>query len=151
MLILDIHVPCGKKKKGCHSLGQDYGWKELTEIEDCFWYSWNTVLGSFQLPELLTLLSPTKAEIIVNWSLALAIYHLPLESWATAAADPQHSLKRAQGNDQKWGTLCSEKTGRTGLQIVRYFQKKTLWAQFLHLLISGKALKSFMGRSAPCD
>ena len=36
------------------------------------------------------------------------------------------------------------KTGRTGLQIVRYFQEPILWAQFLYLLISRKALKSFM-------
>ena len=41
--------------------------------------------------------------------------------------------------------LCAQwKTGKTGLQIVRYFQKLILWAQFLYLLISRKALKSFM-------
>ena len=38
-----------------------------------------------------------------------------------------------------------EKTGRTGLQIVRYFQEMILWAQFLHFLISRKALKALMG------
>ena len=47
--------------------------------------------------------------------------HLPsastqTESWATAAADPQHTLSRAQGGDQGWGALCPGKTGRTGLQ-----------------------------------
>lgn len=47
-------------------------------------------------------------------------------------------------------TLCAlGKTGRTGLQIVGYFQGKILWAQFLHLLISRKALKSFLVISAP--
>ena len=41
--------------------------------------------------------------------------------------------------------LCAqEKTGKTGFQIVRYFQKLILWAQFLYLLKSRKALKSFM-------
>ena len=40
--------------------------------------------------------------------------------------------------------LCAlGKTGRTGLQIVRYIQKLILWAQFLYLLISREALKSF--------
>ena len=38
-----------------------------------------------------------------------------------------------------WQNRCSD----------RYFQEKILWAQFLHLLISRKALKSFMGMSAP--
>ena len=33
----------------------------------------------------------------------------------------------------------------------RYFQEKILWAQFLHLFISRKALKSFMVMSTPCD
>ena len=56
----------------------------------------------------------------------------------------------AQGGDQEWGTLCAGKTGRTGLQIVRYFQK-ILCAQFLHLLIPGTTLKSFMVMSAPCN
>ena len=48
--------------------------------------------------------------------------------------------------------LCAlGKPSRTGLQIVRYYQEKILRAQFLHLLISRKALKSFMVTSAPCD
>ena len=34
-----------------------------------------------------------------------------------------------------WGKTC-----RTGLQIARYFQEPILWAQFLYLLISTKAL-----------
>ena len=33
----------------------------------------------------------------------------------------------------------------------RYFQEKILWAQFLHLFISRKALKSFMVMSTPWD
>ena len=36
-----------------------------------------------------------------------------------------------------------EKTGRTGLQILTYFQEKLLWAQCLYHIVSRKALKSF--------
>ena len=43
------------------------------------------------------------------------------------------------------------KTGRTDLQIVKYFQELILGAQFLHLLVSRKALKSFMVTTAPFD
>ena len=38
--------------------------------------------------------------------------------------NPQHTLSGAQGGDQEWGALCSGKTGRTGLQIVRYFRRR---------------------------
>ena len=31
---------------------------------------------------------------------------------ATAAADPQHTLKGVQGGDQKWSTLCSGENGQ---------------------------------------
>ena len=55
-----------------------------------------------------------------------------------------HPLKGIQDGEQKWGTLWSGKTGWTGLQIVRYSQELILWAQFLYLLISKKALKLFM-------
>ena len=57
--------------------------------------------------------------------------------------------KGFQGGEQKWSTVCSGKTGRTGLQIVRYFQELIWWAQFLHLLIFRKALNSFMVTFAP--
>ena len=61
--------------------------------------------------------------------------------------------KELRVEKQKWGTLCSERgggeTGRTGLQIVRYFQEPILWTQFLYLLIFRKALKSFMMTTAP--
>ena len=52
--------------------------------------------------------------------------------------------KGVQGGEQKWGTLCSGKIGKTGLQTFRYSQELILWAQFLHLFISRKVLKSFM-------
>ena len=78
----------------------------------------------------------------INW-------HFPststrIKSCAATAADFQHPLKGGQGGEQKWGTLCSGKNCRTRLQIVKYFLELILWAQFLHLLISRKALKSFM-------
>ena len=55
----------------------------------------------------------------INW-------HLPststrTKSGAIAAADLQPPLKRAQGGEEKWA-LGSGKTGRTGLQRVRYFR-----------------------------
>ena len=53
---------------------------------------------------------------------------------------------RSEGREKKWGTLCSRKTARTGLQIVRYTQELILWAQFLYLLISRKVLKFFMAK-----
>ena len=41
--------------------------------------------------------------------------------------------------------LCAQgKAGRTGLQMVRYFQEPILRAQFWYLLICRKAVKSFM-------
>ena len=51
---------------------------------------------------------------------------------------------RSEGREKKWGTLCSRKTAKTSLQIVRYTQELILWAQFLYLLISRKVLKFFM-------
>ena len=87
----------------------------------------------------------------VNYKLALAIYLHRIKSCATAAADLQQPLKGVQGGEQKWGTLCSGKSGRTGLQIVRYFQEQILWAQFLYLLIFRKVLKSFMVTIVPHD
>ena len=43
------------------------------------------------------------------------------------------------------------KAGRTGLQMVRYFQEPILWDQFWYLLICIKALKSFMVMTVPHD
>ena len=75
-----------------------------------------------------------------------------IESLATAVADLQHVLKGVQGGDLEWGSLCSGKTGRTGLQIVRYFQKKLSYEPgFLHLPILRKALKPWTKISAPRD
>ena len=48
-------------------------------------------------------------------------------------------------------SVLGGKTGRTSLQIVRYFQEPILWAQFWYLLICIKALKSFMVMTVPHD
>ena len=84
--------------------------------------------------------------------------HLPfittrIDSHAVAAADLQHSGGRSPGWRAKvrhslLGAV-GEGTGRTGLQIAWYFQELILWARFLYLPISGKALKSFMVMTAP--
>ena len=80
-------------------------------------------------------------------------WHVPststrIKSWAAAAADFQHPLKRAQA-ENRYDPLCVlGKTGRTGLQIVRYLQR-ILWAQFLHLLIIRKMLTSLWWHLLP--
>jgi len=43
----------------------------------------------------------------------------------------QYTQKGIQGKDQEWGTLCPEKTSRTGPQIVRQFQKEISWIRIL--------------------
>ena len=68
-----------------------------------------------------------------------------------AGADLQLPKKRVHGEYQEGGTPCSGKTGRTDVQIVRYFQELILLTQSLNLLISRKVLNPFMVTSAPCD
>ena len=80
---------------------------------------------------------------IDSWLATCHINSKRIKSCAAATADLQHSL-RIEGWKKKWGTLCSRKTARTGLQIVRYTQELILWAQVLYLLISRKVLKFFM-------
>ena len=90
--------------------------------------------------------------------------HLPststrIKSCAAAAADLQHPLKGVQGGVQKWGSLCSRKTGRTGLPtvrhyqevILRYYQEVILWTHFYYLFKSRTALKSFTVMTALHD
>ena len=52
--------------------------------------------------------------------------------------------ERSSGWGQTWGCHTQGKTGRTSLQIIRYFKELISWAQVLYLLISKKALQSFM-------
>ena len=83
---------------------------------------------------------------IVSYKLALASYLYKDWVMCWCSCWPSTPLKGVQGAEQRWGTLClSEgRTGRTGLQILRYSQELILWAKFLYLLISWKALRSFM-------
>ena len=82
----------------------------------------------------------------------LGICYLPLtriESYATSASDLQHLLKGVQGGEQKWDTVLWKIWQDRSSE--RYSQGLILWTQFLHLLISRKALNSFMVTPAPCD
>ena len=65
-----------------------------------------------------------------------------IKSCIPAAADLQHPLKEFRVESRNKALCVQEKTGRTGLYIVRYSQGLILWAQFLYLLLYRKALKS---------
>ena len=79
-------------------------------------------------------------------TLKVDICHLPLE-------EVTHKLLPLLAFNTSWKEFRVEtrseafcvlgKTGRTDLQTVRYFQRKILWVEFLHLLLSRKALKPF--------
>lgn len=81
--------------------------------------------------------------------------HLPsasarIKSWAATAADPQHPLEGVQGGDQEWDTLCSGKTGRTGLQIIRIFRGRFYEPHpCISLYLEKKSIKSVMATSVP--
>ena len=78
-------------------------------------------------------------------------------SWGRKESDMTERLNWTELNWKEFRVeirkeaLCSGKIGRIGLQIFIYFQEKILWIQFLHLLISRKALTSFMVISASQD
>ena len=78
--------------------------------------------------------------VISNWHLSST--SAKTRSGAAAAADLQHPLE-AQGEAQKWGTLCSGEN-RQNRSSDSYFQELVLWTQFLYLLISRKAQEYFM-------
>ena len=94
-----------------------------------------------------------KLGLFLSWSflkvkLSPSNWHLPCTSiriklWAAAAADLQHPLKGVQSVDPEWVNMCF---GRNWLNRSSgsWIFSGILWAQFLHLLASGKALKSFM-------
>ena len=76
-----------------------------------------------------------------------------IKSRAVAAADLQYSGGRSPGwrEGVRHSVLggVGERTVPIGLRIAWYFQKLILWAQFLYLPISRRALKSFMAMTAP--
>ena len=71
----------------------------------------------------------------------IGVWHLPsasteIESWVTAAADPQHPWKELRVESRSEDLLA---LGKLEEQVFRQvFWEKILWAQFLHLLISRK-------------
>ena len=92
-------------------------------------------------------------EHFLRWcQLKVGTGHLPLQGL-------NHKLLQLLTFDTPWKefrvetrneALCAlGKLARTGLQTVRYFQEKILWAQFVHLLMSREALKSVMVTSVP--
>ena len=93
---------------------------------------------------------------LINYKLALAIgtCQLLLQGlkhellWPLTFNTPWKEF----GVERRNEALCAlGKTGRTGLQIFTYFRETILWAPFMYLLTSRKALKSFMVISAPSD
>ena len=92
----------------------------------------------------------------VNYKLALAMgtCHLPLQGSDCVLLRLltfNNLWKEFKVGSRKQALCAQGKTGRTSLQIVRYFQEPILWAQLLYLLKSRKALKSFIVTSAPHD
>ena len=82
--------------------------------------------------------------------------HLPsisirIKSSTVAAADFRDCLKEFRVENRNKVLWAQGKTGRTGLQIVRCFQKKILWVQFFYLLIPRRAVTSFMVKTAHHD
>ena len=73
-----------------------------------------------------------------------------VKSCAPAAADLQQPLKEFRRRAGTGPSVLRE-TGRTGLQRAGYSQELTVLARFLYLLISRKALESFMVRTLPSD
>ena len=93
----------------------------------------------------------------VSYKLALPMgaCHLPLQELNHVLLTFNTPLKGVQGREQEWSICdfggCGGETGRTGLHIVRYFQELIWGAKFLYLLISRKALKSFIVTFASGD
>ena len=94
--------------------------------------------------------------ICVNYKLVLIMgtYHLPQQ-------ELNHMLLQLLIFNTLWKEFRVEsrsrhfvfgtKTGRTSLQVVGYFLELILWASFLYLLISRKALTFFTVITVSCD
>ena len=88
------------------------------------------------------------------------VCHLPATNWHLPSASTRIKSCAAIGADfqplLKGGTLCSGQGGGgeddwQNWSSERDFQEAILWAQYLYLLKSRKALKSFMVTTAPYD
>ena len=96
-----------------------------------------------------TLAQPSR----MTWVLSPTYRRLPATSkriklWATAAAPVQHPLKGVEIRNEAFCVLAKNWQKRSW---DRHFQEMILGTQFLHLLISRKAQKSFTVTSAPHD
>ena len=91
------------------------------------------------------------SETIMSWRLALGI--CLYMDWFMSHSNYWPSTPPERSSGWRSGVRHSElwENWWTDLYIVRYFQEKILWTQFLHLLITRKALKSFMVMSVPHD
>ena len=67
-----------------------------------------------------------------------------IRSCAASVANLPHPLEEFKVESRNEVLFAQGITGSTGFQIPRYSQELISWAQFLYLLISRKALKSFM-------
>ena len=87
-------------------------------------------------------LSLSSATVNWRWAHAICLYRDWIRShcscWPSTSPEKCSGWRSGVRHSLLW------ETGRTGFQIVRYFQEKILLAQFLHLLVPRKTLKSFV-------
>ena len=82
--------------------------------------------------------------------------HLPstltrMKLCAATADDLQHPLKEFRMGSRHEPLYASGTLAGQVFSQLRYSQELILWTQFLYILISRKALKSFMVMTVPCD
>ena len=91
--------------------------------------------------------------LVTDWHLlwALAIYHYKDSIRCFYSCWPSLSPERcSEWADMRHSVLGENLAGQV-FKLLRYFQELILWAQFLHLLLSTKALKSMKVMPAPCN
>ena len=91
-------------------------------------WSWN---ASQNMVKFMTMKGPCHPHI--------GTCHLPLQglNYESLQLLTFNTPERSSGwRSEMRHSVLWKKTGRRGLQIVRYFQETILWAQFLHLFIS---------------
>ena len=84
--------------------------------------------------------SPEERYISYKLALAMGTCHLPLQGLNHVLLTFHTPWKEFGVQSRNYALCAGRNTGRAALQIVRYFQKPILLAQFLYLLISRKAL-----------
>ena len=110
-------------------------------------YEWSFV----KLGMILQFSKKTGCLGYVTYKLALAIYLCKDQITSHYSCWPSTPPERSSGwSSGMRHSVLWKKNWQNGSSD-RYFQEKILWAQFLHLLVSRKALQSFMVTSAPRD